>query len=57
MTAPSIHNTQPWRFRLDADTLTLQVHAATDRGLRHTDPDDRALHLSVGCAVFDLKGY
>jgi nitroreductase len=50
VTAPSIHNTQPWRFRLDADTVTLQIRAATDRGLRHTDPVGRALHLSVGCA-------
>ncbi|MGW3652581.1 Acg family FMN-binding oxidoreductase [Streptomyces sp. NPDC000878] len=55
VTAPSIHNTQPWRFRLDADTVTLQVRAATDRGLRHTDPAGRALHLSVGCAVLNLR--
>jgi hypothetical protein len=55
VTAPSIHNTQPWRFRLDPDTCTLQVRAATDRGLRHADPVGRALHLSVGCAVFSLR--
>jgi nitroreductase len=44
--APSIHNTQPWRFRLDPDTLTLEIRAATRRGLRHIDPTGRALHLS-----------
>ncbi|MFJ8113983.1 Acg family FMN-binding oxidoreductase [Streptomyces sp. NPDC096132] len=55
VSAPSIHNTQPWRFRLDAETVMLRIHAHTDRGLRHTDPVGRALHLSVGCAVFNLR--
>jgi len=53
--APSIHNTQPWRFGLDPDALTLEIRAATRRGLRHTDPAGRALHLSVGCAVLNLR--
>ncbi|MFI1163489.1 Acg family FMN-binding oxidoreductase [Streptomyces sp. NPDC020801] len=53
--APSIHNTQPWRFRLEPDTGTLEIRAAADRGLRHIDPAGRALHLSVGCAVFNLR--
>ena len=53
--APSLHNTQPWRFGFDAQTRTVQVHAATDHGLRHTDPAGRAVHLSVGCAVFNLR--
>lgn len=52
--APSIHNTQPWRFRLDPDALTLEIRAARRRGLRHVDPAGRALHLSVGCAVLNL---
>ncbi|MGW6268402.1 MULTISPECIES: Acg family FMN-binding oxidoreductase [unclassified Streptomyces] len=53
--APSIHNTQPWCFRLDPDTVTLEIRAAAARGLRHTDPTGRALHLSVGCALFNLR--
>ncbi|WP_406155003.1 nitroreductase family protein [Streptomyces sp. NBC_00882] len=53
--APSIHNTQPWRFRLDSDALTLEIRAATRRRLRHIDPAGRALHLSVGCAVLNLR--
>ncbi|MFF7474606.1 Acg family FMN-binding oxidoreductase [Streptomyces sp. NPDC008092] len=53
--APSIHNTQPWRFRLDPETATLQIRAAADRGLRHIDPSGRALHLSVGCALFNVR--
>ncbi|WP_328841998.1 Acg family FMN-binding oxidoreductase [Streptomyces europaeiscabiei] len=53
--APSIYNTQPWRYRLDADTATLHVRAAPERGLRHVDPEGRALHVSVGAAVFNLR--
>jgi nitroreductase len=53
--APSIHNTQPWQFRLDPDTGTLEIRAAANRGLRHIDPTGRALHLSVGCAVLNLR--
>ncbi|MEV7323275.1 nitroreductase family protein [Streptomyces sp. NPDC093970] len=53
--APSIHNTQPWRFRLATETMTLQIRAAADRGLRHIDPCGRALHLSVGCALFNVR--
>ncbi|MBK3576426.1 nitroreductase family protein [Streptomyces sp. MBT65] len=53
--APSIHNTQPWRFRLDPDTVTLEIRAVAERGLRHTDPSGRALHVSVGCALFNLR--
>ena len=53
--APSIHNTQPWRFRLDPDTVTLEIRAVAERGLRHTDPSGRALHISVGCALFNLR--
>ncbi|AVV44619.1 nitroreductase family protein [Streptomyces sp. ID05-04B] len=53
--APSIFNTQPWRFRLAPETVTLEVRAAPERGLRHVDPAGRALHLSVGASVFNLR--
>ncbi|MFF4591197.1 Acg family FMN-binding oxidoreductase [Streptomyces sp. NPDC001388] len=53
--APSIHNTQPWRFGLDPVTLTLEVRADRRRTLPMTDPDLRAQHLSVGAAVFNLR--
>ncbi|MFG2549351.1 hypothetical protein ACGFWF_05285 [Streptomyces sp. NPDC048581] len=51
--APSIHNTQPWRFRFAPDTGTLEVRALTERGLRHTDPTGRALHVSrrLRCSI------
>ncbi|WP_316744480.1 Acg family FMN-binding oxidoreductase [Streptomyces sp. MK7] len=53
--APSIHNTQPWRFRIRPDTGTLEIRAAAERGLRHTDPAGRALHVSVGCALLNVR--
>ncbi|MCF4136209.1 nitroreductase family protein [Streptomyces sp. Tue 6430] len=53
--APSVHNTQPWHFRYVPETRTVEIRAATERGLRHLDPTGRALHLSVGCAVLNLR--
>lgn len=53
--APSFHNSQPWRFRLEPETATLLVRAAGERGLGEADPFGRALHVSVGAAVFNLR--
>ncbi|MBL1098820.1 Acg family FMN-binding oxidoreductase [Streptomyces coffeae] len=53
--APSMHNTQPWRYRLNPDTVTLEVRAAPERALRHADPMGRALSVSAGAAVFNLR--
>lgn len=47
--APSVHNTQPWRWRVDADGLHLRADAA--RQLPNTDPDGRDLILSCGTAL------
>jgi len=52
-TAPSIHNTQPWRFRVTGDLI--EVHGDPDRMLWVADPRGRALHLSCGAALFNLK--
>ncbi|MFG2823322.1 Acg family FMN-binding oxidoreductase [Kitasatospora sp. NPDC048365] len=53
--APSLHNSQPWRFRPTADLDGLLVYADPGRAVPATDPDGRALHLSVGAAVFNLR--
>ena len=53
--APSVHNTQPWRYRLDPDEATLEVLSVPERSLRHVDPRGRAMHVSVGAAVFNLR--
>ncbi|MFR9799107.1 Acg family FMN-binding oxidoreductase [Streptomyces sp. MS06] len=53
--APSVHNSQPWRFRLDPDTVTVEVRAETRRALPRLDPSGRALHVSAGCALLNLR--
>ncbi|MGW3132753.1 Acg family FMN-binding oxidoreductase [Streptomyces sp. NPDC001123] len=53
--APSIHNTQPWWFRLAPDPDTLEIRAAVGRTLHRADPTGRALHVSVGCALLNLR--
>jgi hypothetical protein len=47
--APSIHNTQPWRFRLGPDRLDL--FADPTRNLEVVDPTGRQLVLSCGAAL------
>ena len=47
--APSIHNTQPWRWRIDGGVADLS--ADTRRDLPETDPDHRLLTLSCGAVL------
>src|SRR5436309_1962856 len=47
--APSIHNTQPWVWRLQAGELTLR--ADRSRQLAVADPDGHSLLLSCGAAM------
>ncbi|MEU0221970.1 hypothetical protein ABZ281_46275 [Streptomyces sp. NPDC006265] len=53
--APSIHNTQPWRFGLDPDSRSIEVRIDRGRQLPMADPELRSAHLSVGAAVFNLR--
>ncbi|MEO6886676.1 MAG: nitroreductase family protein [Jatrophihabitantaceae bacterium] len=48
--APSIHNTQPWRWRLAGDRLTLS--ADRSRQLPVIDPDGHSLLISCGAALY-----
>jgi nitroreductase len=52
--APSVHNTQPWRFRVAGPDL-VELHAELDRMLWIADPRGRALYLSCGAALFNLR--
>lgn len=52
--APSIHNTQPWRFRVDDDG-TLHLYADPTRRLPATDPDERDLMISCGAVLHHLR--
>ena len=47
--APSVHNTQPWRFV--AGPHTLEVHTDPQRNLGYLDPDGRQMHISCGLAA------
>lgn len=47
--APSVHNTQPWRWRVRPDRLDLL--AARERQLNAIDPRSRLLLLSCGAAL------
>jgi nitroreductase len=47
--APSIHNSQPWRWTVGAESLHL--YADPDRHLPNVDPDSRDLLLSCGASL------
>ena len=52
--APSVHNTQPWRFRLIGAEV-MELHADLDRRLAVIDPRGQALHVSCGAALLNLR--
>jgi len=51
--APSSHNSQPWRFMVDGDTISLL--ADRTRSLPVVDPYDRELLISCGAALLNLR--
>ncbi|WP_086825014.1 nitroreductase family protein [Allokutzneria sp. NRRL B-24872] len=51
--APSVHNSQPWRFAVLPDRI--ELHADPERRLPATDPEDRELRLACGAALFNLR--
>ncbi len=50
--APSVHNTQPWRFRIDGDGVA--CFADFSRQLPVLDPTRRQLYVSCGAALHHL---
>jgi nitroreductase len=50
--APSGHNTQPWKFQIEDDTIIIQPDLS--RSLPIVDPDNHALFISLGCALENL---
>ena len=51
--APSVHNTQPWRWVVGEGRLDL--YADRDRQLRVLDPTGRQLHISCGAALLHAR--
>jgi nitroreductase len=50
--APSVHNTQPWLFRVRRGAVEVLVDH--ERQLHSLDPDGREMYVSVGAAAFTL---
>lgn len=51
--APSLHNCQPWSWRLNDNALHLYV--ARDRALPQADPDGREVFISCGIALQHMR--
>jgi Putative TM nitroreductase len=51
--APSSHNTQPWQFTIENDTIYFK--ADRTRSLSIADPEGRELIISCGTALFNLR--
>ena len=51
--APSVHNTQPWRF--EAGRQGLELRADHGRDLPRIDPAGREILVSCGAALFGLR--
>ncbi|OBI03905.1 NAD(P)H nitroreductase [Mycolicibacter heraklionensis] len=51
--APSVHNSQPWRWRVypDLPAPRLDLYVEPDLQLRNIDPDGRGMILSCGAAL------
>ena len=50
--APSGHNTQPWKFKIGNDTVSILPDLT--RALPVVDSDNHALYISLGCALENL---
>lgn len=51
--APNGHNTQPWRFRVQANQITILPDFS--RRTPVVDPDDHHVFVSLGCAAENLS--
>jgi nitroreductase len=51
--APSVHNTQPWRFSHDEHEIS--ISANNERQLRVADPLGREMMISCGAALFNVR--
>jgi nitroreductase len=51
--APSLHNSQPWRFHCTPNAI--ELHADPDRALPATDGEYREMLLACGAALLNLR--
>ncbi|MGW6612003.1 Acg family FMN-binding oxidoreductase [Streptomyces erythrochromogenes] len=55
VTAPSMHNAQPWKFVFHVGGGVLALYGDPERAMTRTDPDHRSLHLGCAAALFNLR--
>ncbi|MCX5588966.1 nitroreductase family protein [Streptomyces erythrochromogenes] len=55
VTAPSMHNAQPWKFIFRRADDVIELRGDAERALTRTDPHHRALHLGCAAALFNLR--
>ena len=53
--APSLHNSQPWRFIARLTDRVIEIYADPARTLRRGDARGRAVHIACGSALFNLR--
>jgi nitroreductase len=53
VSAPSVHNTQPWWFY--GTDREIGIHADDERQLHVADPDGREMLISCGAALFTIR--
>ncbi len=53
--APSLYNTQPWRFRIRDAGNTVELWLDPERLLPIADADSRAAHIGCGAALLNLR--
>jgi hypothetical protein len=51
--APSMHNTQPWRFEINGPVIDVLLDA--EGTLPATDPANRFIRIGLGAAAFNLR--
>jgi hypothetical protein len=51
--APSMHNTQPWRFEVNGEVIDVFLDGS--RALPAEDPTGRAMRIAAGAATFNLR--
>ncbi|MGW6706314.1 Acg family FMN-binding oxidoreductase [Streptomyces sp. NPDC054956] len=55
VTAPSMHNAQPWAFVYRSGSGTIELYGDPERAMTRTDPNNRALHIGCAAALFNLR--
>lgn len=50
--APSPHNTQPWKFSAQSDSI--KVFADKERNLGAADHEFRQMQIGLGCAIYNI---